>query len=146
MNERACESEPATLAALRAGGLDDAARRHLDSCPVCAAAVAAERALTELAAAFAAEATPLPAASAVRLRGRLRARAEAEARALRPIAVWQAVAALVAAAGLLAGLSGSEGLFGALAAADLSPTAALLVGGLAALVALPAVALRRARP
>lgn len=146
MNDRICDHELAILAALRAGGLDDAGRRHVDSCPVCAAAVAAEHAVTAVAAAFAAGAAPLPAASAVWLRGRLRARAAAEARALRPLAVWQAVAAMIAAAGLLVGLSTSGGLFGSLAAVDLSPTLLMLIGGLAALAALPALALRRARP
>jgi hypothetical protein len=145
MNDRICENELEILAAVRAGGLDDAGRRHVDSCPVCAAAVAAERALSEVAAAFAAEAPPLPAASAVWLRGRLRARAEAEARALRPLALWHTLAALIAAAGLLVGLASSGGLFGSLAAAELSPTLGLLLGGLAALVALPAVSLRRTR-
>jgi hypothetical protein len=144
MNDRTCEREPATLAALRAGGLDDAGRGHLDSCPACASAVAAERALTELAAAFTTGAPPLPAASAVWLRGRLRARAEAEARALRPLAIWQGVAALIAAAGLLVGLTTSGGLFGSLGGVELSPTLATLIGGLAALAALPALALRRA--
>jgi len=143
MNDRICENELEILAAVRAGGLDDAGRRHVDSCPVCSAAVAAERALTEIAAAFAAEAAPLPAASAVWLRGRLRARAEAEARALRPLAIWQTVAALIAAAGLLVGLTTSGGLFGSLGAAELSPTVGMLLGGLAALAALPALALRR---
>jgi hypothetical protein len=145
MNEPRCDHESDLLAALRAGGLDDARRRHAASCAVCSAALAAESALRELAAGLAAGAPPLPAAAAVRLRGRLRARAEAEARALRPLAVWQAVAALIAGAGLLVGLTTSSGLFGALASGELSAPILTLLGGLAALVALPALSLRRTR-
>lgn len=144
MNERFCENEGATLAALRSGATDDGWRRHVAACAGCSAAVAAERAIHELAAGLVADAPPLPAASAVWLRGRLRARAEAEARALRPLAVWQGIAALVAAVGLIVGLTTSRGLFGSLAGGETSPALLLLVAGLAALIALPALSLRRA--
>lgn len=144
MNERICENESSVLAAMRSRAMDEGWRRHVASCPGCSAAVAAERAILELAAGLVADAPPLPAASAVWLRGRLRARAEAEARALRPLAVWQGIAALIAAVGLIAGLTTSRGLFGSLAAGEISPTLLLLVAGLGALVALPALSLRRA--
>lgn len=144
MNQRICENETSVLAAMRSGAMDDCWQRHVAWCPVCSAAVAAERAMTELAAGLAADAPPLPAASAIWLRGRLRARAEAEARALRPLAVWQGTAALIAGVGLIVGLTTSRGLFGSLAAGEISPALLVLVAGLGALVALPALSLRRA--
>ena len=101
--------------------------------------------MTELAAGLAADAAPLPAASAIWLRGRLRARADAEARALRPLVIWQGVAALVAAAGMLVGFTTSRGLFESLAGGEISPALLVLIGGLGALVVVPALSLRRAR-
>jgi hypothetical protein len=145
MNERICENESSVLAAMRSGVTAESWQRHVASCPGCSAAVAAERAMTELAAGLAADVAPLPAASAIWLRGRLRARAEAETRALRPLAIWQGLAALVAAVGMLVGFTTSRGLFGSLAGGEISPAQLMLIAGLAALVVLPALALRRAR-
>ena len=67
---RGCTREPEILAATRRGRIEPAIEEHLRSCPRCRSAVAADRALSLVAAAE--DARPFPSAAALRLEAELR--------------------------------------------------------------------------
>jgi hypothetical protein len=144
MIDPTCDRENAVLAAIRRGGLDEAARAHVAGCAACALALEAERATKELAAVFAAEARLAP-VEVVALRARLRARSEETERSLRPLELWQRFAGVAVAAGLLVAGILSGPMFGALGAAPagVDPKLALLALGVGSLLTLPFAGRRR---
>lgn len=141
-----CPRTPELLAALRRGGAYGDDRAHVASCRECADALLVASFLTGEATAAAAEARP-PDPAVVLWRARRARRRRAAARALTPIAVWERIAAVAAAAGVgaaivvggLGGLGGVGGALGSLfsgAGSDLA--AGLPVAAAALLIALAA--------
>lgn len=138
-----CRRTPELLAALRRGGAGRDDRAHAASCRECADALLVASFLTGEATAAAAEARP-PDPAVVLWRARRARRSRAADRALTPIAVWERIAALAAAAGVgaavvVGGLGGVGGALGSLfsgAGSDLA--AGLPVAAAALLIALAA--------
>lgn len=140
-----CPRTPELLAALRRGGAGRDDRAHAASCRECADALLVASFLTGEATAAAGARPPDPAV--VLWRARRARRRRAADRALTPIAVWERIAAVAAAAGVgaaivvggLGGLGGVGGALGSLfsgAGSDLA--AGLPVAAAALLIALAA--------
>jgi hypothetical protein len=105
MSGRTCPREPEILAATRRGRIDPSIGDHVRSCPDCRSAVAADRALTLLAAAE--DARPFPSATVLRLEAELRLEEQRLARRARRLVGLHA-GALALSLVLLASIRVSE--------------------------------------
>ena len=139
MRATTCDREERIRLAVRGGELAAADRGHLEACPECAAAVAADAELRAAAAEWS-TAAGMAGASQLLLRARLEARRNAAERSLWPILVWQGVAGAAALIAVAVGLALWSPIYRASAA---SPTAGLVhpahwvfAAGVAALSAL----------
>lgn len=125
-----CPRTPELLAAVRRGGGGAEAGAHAASCRECADALLVERFLAGEATAAAAEAR-LPDPAVVQWRARRARSRHAADRALTPIAVWERIAAVAAAAGVVAAAvaGGVGGTLSSLFAEAGSGVAGGLTGG-----------------
>jgi hypothetical protein len=140
MNREPCPHTAELVAAVRRGAPGERAAAHAAACHACADALLVARFLAAEATAAAAEARP-PDPAVVLWRARLARRHDAARRALRPIAVWERIAAgtvVAGAAAFAAADLGGLGRLGALVAAAGGALAAALPLAAALLLALAA--------
>ena len=139
MRATTCDREERIRLAVRGGELAAGDRGHLEACPKCSAAVAADAALRAAAAEWS-TAAGMAGASQLLLRARLEARRTAAERSLRPILVWQGVAGVTALIALAVGLALWSPTYQAFAARPsagaVAPAHWVLAAGVAALTAL----------